>query len=214
MIAKDADSMILKICGLSEATTHFAVDPLAYAVASHRTNSVGLTSAQPTIEDYLKATDIRNYYSKKFLWNSLNDKATDYQQTALRLLTVDSSCGWNITEREQGLFVKLPWFYEEDQAYDELKQLVNSEDYVNDVVVTQLTYFKKTITWRGSTKKIRIWLKDNANRIYSVTSMPGNPFTDFFEDFLQIPRMLECSVNVVKTRGFCFYNIKTFKVSH
>jgi hypothetical protein len=203
-----------------EHITEYAVDPLACSVAMYRNStSYGLLRAVNTItdEDQAQANAIRDYYSKKYFWDSLKAQRpqSEYRQNAVRLLAIAKD--WKLTDRDAGLFVKLPWFYAEDQVYDNFRSTLNvkREHYVGpnafDTVAKKLTYLKKTIRWQGSKKTVSFWFKDDANNLSAVTVFADNPFNDIFEEQVQVPRVFEFTPKVDRLTDMWYNTIKSFK---
>jgi hypothetical protein len=202
-------------------TTDYSVDPLACAVAMYRNStSYGLLRAANAItdEDQAQANAIRNYYSKKYFWDSLKAQRpqSEYRQNAVRLLSITKD--WKLTDRDAGLFVKLPWFYAEDQIYDEFRSTlkVNRDSYVGpnafDSVSKKLTYLKKTIRWQGSKRAVSFWFKDDDSKLSAVTVYADNPFNDIFEEQIQVPRVFEFTPKVDRLVDMWYNTIKSFKI--
>lgn len=202
-------------------TTEYSVDPLVCSVAMYRNStSYGLLKAADSItdEDRDQANAIRNYYSKKYFWDSLKAQRpqSEYRQSAVRLLAITE--GWKLTDRDAGLFVKLPWFYAEDRVYDEFRSTlnVNRESYVGpnafNAVTKKLTYLKKTIRWQGSKRAVSFWFKDDANKLSAITVFADNPFIDIFEEQIQVPRVFEFAPKVDRLIDMWYNTMKSFKI--
>lgn len=207
----------------SDDKTKFEVDPLACSVSFRRRNcEYGLKHEKEHItdEDIAQAKKIRDYYSKKYFWNSLKDTKpqTDFRLNAMRLLAIES--GWNLTDRETGLFVKLPCFYEEDTTYDQFKEtLITGRDTCQvgkispDPITQKLTYLKKTLRWQGSTKRVTFWFKNDKNKLFGLTALADNPFNELFEDKIQTPQVFLITRRGLDRVADLWYNdIKKFNI--
>lgn len=201
----------------SDRKNKHEVDPLACSVAFHRTNSAyGLVNSKNDIipDDFLKANQIRDYYSKKYFWNSLKAvrPQSEFRLSAMRLLAITES--WELTDRDSGFFVKLPAFYNEDVVYDEFKvTLKTGRDQCepNKSVTKKLVYLGKTFRWQ-KIKRESFWFKDEANKIYGYTTTHGHPFNAIFEDQIQTPRTFEFSHGVDRAGDMWYNNIGSFKI--
>lgn len=203
-----------------ERKTTFEVDPLACSVAFHRKNiGYGLSNTKEDTEeeDFLKAAKIREYYSKKYFWNSLksNIPQSEFRSNAMRLLAMADK--WELTDKDCGFFVKLPAFYEEDIVYDKFKAtLSTSKDlYIRkgsaQKVQKKLTYLGKTFRWQRL-KRESFWFKDSDNHLYSYTTTHGHPFNNIFEDQIQTPRMFEFNHGVDNIVDMWYNNIGSFTI--
>lgn len=205
---------------LQESKAVFKIDPLVCAIAYKRKNRAnGLENEQEnyTPDDVAKAAEIREYYSKKFFWENLksNRPQTDFRSNAIRLLSITDE--WQLTDRETGLFVKLPCFYEEDIIYDEFrKTLITDEKFYrakgrNDPFRVELTHLATTLRWQGS-KRRAFWFKDANNYLYSITTMDNNPLNSVFEDVVKQPMVYEFRNSVDHVTDMWYNDVRYFKI--
>lgn len=203
---------------INEHKTTYEVDPLACSVAFHRVNvGYGLVNSKnhTVPEDFVKANQIREYYSKKYFWNSLksNVSQSEFRINAIRLLEIDSM--WELTEKESGFFVKLPAFYEEDVFYDGLKSKMKTSKInvrsPNKGSIEQLTYLGKTFRWQR-VKRESFWFKDDNNFLYAYTTTQGHPFNALFEERIQTPQVFEFSHGVDNAGDMWYNNIGSFTI--
>jgi hypothetical protein len=102
----------------------FPDDPLALSCASYRLykqepqrrfTNIELVNATP--EDRVQAQAIRDYYNQRYTMRVLKGgKLTEYQQKTAQFL----SGLHHLTTEELGLLYKLPYFYEEDRALEQV----------------------------------------------------------------------------------------------
>lgn len=203
---------------VNERRTIYETDPLACAVAFHRMNvGYGLVNSKndATPDDFVKAHQIREYYSKKYFWNSLKSTTpvSEFRQSAMRLLAITDK--WELTDKDAGFFVKLPAFYEEDIFYDGLKATLRTgKDQVrtpNRGSIEQLTYLGKTFRWQR-VKRESFWFKDENNFLYAYTTTHGHPFNALFEDLVQTPQTFEFNHGVDRAGDMFYNNIGTFTI--
>jgi hypothetical protein len=110
----------------------FSDDPLALSCASYRLykeepqrrfTNIDLVNA--TSEDRVQAQSIRDYYNQRYTMRVLKGRQlTEYQQKTAQFL----SGLHHLTTEELGLLYKLPYFYEEDRALEQVvAQTVSTE---------------------------------------------------------------------------------------
>ena len=204
---------------INERKTTYEVDPLACSVAFHRKNvGYGLTSTRDdTIpDDFVKANQIRDYYSKKYFWNALknNTPQSEFRVNAIRLLEMDAI--WELSEKDTGFFVKLPAFYEEDIVYDNFKAMLKTARdqcvrTTNRSIIKELTYLSKTFRWQRI-KRETFWFKDQDNNLYGYTTTHGHPFNALFEERIQTPQVFEFSHGVDRAGDMWYNNIGSFTI--
>ena len=204
---------------LVERKTKFEVDPLACSVSYLRqTGTYGMTQSKDNIteEDYSRARQIREYYSKKYFWNSLKSTRpqSEFRANAQKLLAVTED--WNLTDRETGFFVKLPAFYAEDTVYDGFvsKFKTDAESYKGSgaqCVTKRLEFLAKTFRWQQN-KRVSYWFKDEDNRLYGYTTFDGHPFNALFEEKIERPQIFEFSRGVDNISTMWYNAIKSFSI--
>jgi hypothetical protein len=111
----------------------FPDDPLALSCASYRLykedphrrfTNIDLVNATP--EDRVQAQAIRDYYNQRYTMRVLKGgKLTEYQQKTAQFL----SGLHHLTTEELGLLYKLPYFYEEDRALEQVATGTNSVEF-------------------------------------------------------------------------------------
>lgn len=204
---------------LNDRGTKFEVDPLVCSVAYLRnTGNYGITHNKDEIkpEDYDRAKQIRDYYTKKYFWNSLKTTRpqTEFRSNAQRLLAITED--WSLSDRDQGFFVKLPAFYAEDVVYDGYMSrfktdMETARELVGPNNTRCLEFLNKTFRWQAQ-KRVTYWFKDADNRLYGYTTFHDHPFNALFEEKIQQPQTFEfaCGVDNISTM---WYNaIKSFTI--
>jgi hypothetical protein len=111
----------------------FSDDPLALSCASYRLykeepqrrfTNIDLVNA--TTEDRVQAQAIRDYYNQRYTMRVLKgQQLTEYQQKTAQFL----SGLHHLTTEELGLLYKLPYFYEEDRALEQVVAGTNSVEF-------------------------------------------------------------------------------------
>ena len=130
--ATDLDpGMILDKDQSSKAT--FSDDPLALSCASYRIYKeqaarrfTNIDLVKATQEDRVHAQAIRDYYNQRYTMRVLKGgQLTDYQQKTAQFL----SGLHHLTTEELGLLYKLPYFYQEDRALEQVVATTVSAEY-------------------------------------------------------------------------------------
>lgn len=139
------------------------------------------------IRDY--AEQLRKYYTKKFFWQNLSDhrQLSSFRSRMLYLLEHrERQC----EDSDQGIYYKLPWFYEEDMIYDEFK-LKYKTDEVPHVAYgmkatksnLELTYLKSTSSRQQKRKLERFWFTDGTY-LYNIEVLEDNPLLEMFKEMI------------------------------
>lgn len=186
-----------------ENETKFIEDPLVLScslkdLASRNEGFFSLnsnlvqTNITPEIRE--QAETIRSYFIKKYIWAGLkSDKGlSSFKSKTAQLLTSRET---RLTETEVGLMVKLPWFYDEDMVYNELRSNYTPHPLANNPVPSygkahelELNFVHSNLRWRGNVRNQIYWFKDSENHLYHIALDLKNPLLLFFVGFLT-PRM-------------------------
>jgi hypothetical protein len=201
----------------SERKTKFEKDPLAFSVAHRRIyGEYGiLNHAEALMEnDYIEANQIREYYSKKYFWRGLKSSRplSEFRTNLLKLIEVNEN--WELTEREVGLFVKLPAFYKEDKFYDTLiKNLKTDKQFYSGTVGSEKTealeFIGQTFRWQGK-RMVTYWFKNDQQCLYGYTTIHNHPFNALFEEKIQTLQTFKFSCGVDNISDMWYNSIKTF----
>jgi hypothetical protein len=211
--------MFTNIVLREEEKNAYSIDPLALGVALKRSKKAyGLKSAESLVlpEDYTLANTIRTHYSKKFFWQALKtpDRVSEFRKKTIDVLSQQGT--WNITESEAGIFVKLPYFYEEDMFYDHLKE---TYVYQRDQYQTQVKHLGDPLrlTFIGSTfkwQKVRckaFWFTNETNFIYGLVIPENTPFLELFEEKINNPITIENNTSIASIEDMCYNRISNLK---
>jgi hypothetical protein len=201
---------------LLEDKNSFTVDPLVLSVAMKREKNskyiLSLAHELVTSADVELANNIRSYFVKKFTWESLKDpaKITSYKSAALRLLNLNT---WELTGQECGLFVKLPWFYDEDLTYSLLSDKFRSAKLEGIPTALEKTFTLEctSTVWRGRLKQQIFWLVSD-DKLYALYSSYDNPFNQCFELAVKQPLTLNFNYTIERQEAFCYNKITKFTI--
>ncbi len=209
LVVNDFDFSDISLRTASERITEFKADPLVLAcrLKRHIEEGNGYLSLESndlveliTPEDVELAETIRKYYSKKFFWKALADgrSLSDYRTRLINLLEnrIDKC-----KDQDCGIYYKLPWFYQEDMAYEDFKLNYKTESIPRIIYGVkagpedfELTYVKSTVSTQRKRKIERFWFTDKTH-LYSIEVEQSNPLIDMFRHFLE-------NSNPIKMQGY------------
>lgn len=204
----------------------FKTDPLVLSCCLKRINNLYYKLSGSELEDkvepcdYAQAEKIRKYYSKKFFWIKLRTTTEfpSFRQRALELLSINQ---YNICSSDIGIFVRLPWFYEEDMLHDTLKSisiqsLTNPREQVTKgLTPTQISLKPVGTSLRWFNKRLfeNFWFIDENKFLYKIELPSDNPLLDIFRDEINKEEINFLTKFTFKTiEGFCFFPMQNYKI--
>ena len=182
-----------------EKETEFKEDPLVLAVSLKELWS--RTGEYISMEDLRvlenitddireRAEAVRKYFTKKFFWQNLKNSnhLSDYRRRVCYLLENHvRTC----KDQDIGIYFKLPWFYEEDIVYEDLKKQYSTSDLPRIVYgnkapkdTLKLTYLKTSFSYQRKRKVERFWFT-NGKYLYSMEIESTNPLIYMLKDKLE-----------------------------
>jgi hypothetical protein len=144
----------------------------------------------PAIE--ARAEEIRKYYTKRFFWDALkNGKPLSPIRTRMVQLLENRIVDCN--DNDVGIYYKLPYFYEEDQTYEEFSKLYNNNtaklsplgNKRSNKFVKRLKFVKSTKGIQKNVKSQYFWFADDNKDLYNITIELGNPLLSLFEQIIE-----------------------------
>jgi hypothetical protein len=195
---------------MKERITEFQYDPLVLACSLkdlvekqegyYRLDEQRvIDNITPEIEQ--QAEEVRKYYTRKFFWNALsNNRAlSDYRRRLINLLENRiRSC----KDQDCGIYYKLPFFYEEDQVYDDFKKQYMVTDVPNihyginkSKEEFELSYLKSTYSTQRKRRLERFWFSNN-KYLFQIEVDRDNPLIEMFKT------LLEANPSSVKLEGY------------
>jgi hypothetical protein len=173
--ATDLDPrMILDKDQSSKAT--FSDDPLALSCASYRIYKeeparrfVNIDLVKATQEDRVHAQAIRDYYNQRYTMRVLKGRQlTEYQQKAAQFL----SGLHHLTTEELGLLYKLPYFYEEDRALEQVVAATASVEFqlphLSQLTEYTLTPVVEILKSRKGSELVEFVYRDQCNHAVMI----------------------------------------------
>ena len=158
-------------------------------------------------EDREQAERLKAYYRNQFvettfkMLKSTNNRSLSSFRRKLYLL-VNSDL--QITEREVGLLHRLPYFYAEDLALDEVMQSTESiaEHIPAHQQTLNLTLIKKVLRSRNAGESNQYWFRDQSNpHAYMLSVKTDNVLANFFDSMAHRPLALESVVVCKQMQG-------------
>jgi len=174
----------------------FHTDALALSWASydrfqtHGTRWADLNLMTATEECHEQARLTRSYYLGRYALQVLaNGKCSEYQRKTYEFLNTG-----HVLHRDIGLIYKLPYFYQEDQALDQLAQdpdlrqppvRDNTKQYQYWPTIHQLTPFRTILESRqGGENTLYLWVTENQELVLWRVKQ-SNPLATMVQDLFE-----------------------------
>lgn len=215
-----------------ESETKYDMDPLVLSVAAKDLSDDGVNGyfnlndlrvkshVQPQHVEL--AETIRKYFTKKFFWNNLAGvrPLSNFRQRVCYLLENRITV---CKDKDNGLYYKLPYFYDEDMIYDEFKKHYTTSgiprpqrDYTQPRTKTilSLTYLKNTVSKQGRRNVQRFWFTDGTY-LYCIEILKDNPLLDLFKQTVldKLTVSLETYYNTNRIDQLEFYHLHNFSIA-
>lgn len=185
-------------------------DPLALAVGSYEHWIAGggrwleLEQVRPTEENRKTAELIRHYYRERMVFEALkktSDHATSDFRKKLALL-----CDHNleITSREIGLLMRLPYFYYEDRAVDAMVSITQPADQYHKATPITATFQlqQRVLRSRRSGDCYDYWMTtDHSDAAYLFVMRHDNNMRQLVESLLAQPFRAQANIYTHNMRG-------------
>ena len=165
-----------------------------------------------------RAEAIRKFYTKQWFWNSLssNRSMSAFRQRAHYLL---ESRTREVLKKDIGIYVKLPWFYEEDMIYNEFKKELITTDIPHilpskGISQRRLEFLKTSNGWQGKRRSKRYWFKDDNRFLYGIDLEMANPLLPFFEEaiFANPTCIFEAYLSIDRIDKMYYYKLTQYKL--
>jgi hypothetical protein len=210
---------------MAERVTEFKDDPLVLSCAVKRYlknkleyKSMGEVLEYVNSDDRELAEQIRKYYGKKFFWDALSNTKplSDYRRRLINLLENRIS---KCTDRDCGIYYKLPWFYDEDMIYEDLKKKYSTEKLKtleynrSSTIAIRLTYICHSLSTQNKRKIKYFWFHDSNNNLYSINVNTDNELLTMFETIINSTNdhIFETKLTEDRIDKMHFYKLFSFK---
>lgn len=185
----------------------FNEDPVALACSSYRAfletslRWVELDSVTVTDQDRVQAAQIRKYYSDRILLAAVAAKGemSEFRRKLYGLLIGQTG----LKKRDVGLLYRLPYFYAEDTAMDQvMEQTESATGGRTQEVLGEFQITKRISVSRRSGESVQLWLQKDADTVpYMIASKLDNPFLTLVESMLKRPAKLAATAYLKHHRG-------------
>lgn len=157
-------------------------------------------------EDREQAEHLKAYYRNQFvettfkMLKSVNNRSLSSFRRKLYLLATNDL---PITDKEIGLLYRLPYFYAEDLALDDIMNTTTSVEHVPAHKQTlNLTLMKKVLRSRSAGEINQYWFRDASNsHAYMLPIKTDNILGNFFESIADRPLAVESMVVCKQLQG-------------
>ena len=192
-----------------EADMEFHDDPVALACASYRTflatsiRWTDLKDATAIDQDRRQAVQIRKYYSDRILLAAIaaNGEMSEFRRKLYGLLIGQTG----LKKRDVGLLYRLPYFYAEDTAMDQVMEqteTVSDNEARTRPVAGNFQVIRRIQVSRRSGEAVQLWLQKDSGRVpYMIASKLDNPFLTLVESVLEQPTALQAVAHLRHHRG-------------
>lgn len=192
-----------------EANMEFHDDPVALTCASHRTflatgiRWTDLKDATATDQDRRQAVQIRKYYSDRILLAAIaaNGEMSEFRRKLYGLLIGQTG----LKKRDIGLLYRLPYFYAEDTAMDQVMEQTESANANGSGTrgtAGKFQVIRRIQVSRRSGETVQLWLQKDSSRVpYMIAAKLDNPFLTLVESVLERPTALEAVAQAKHHRG-------------
>jgi hypothetical protein len=172
-----------------------------------------------TPEVTAQADAIRKFYTRQWFWTSLSGgrPLSSFRQRAHYLL---ESRTREVLKKDIGIYVKLPWFYEEDMIYNEFKKTLKTTSAIPTIshnkgrLHVTVTFLKTSNGWQGKRKLTRYWFKDDADYLYGIDLEMSNPLIELFDEAVrsQATCSFETFIQTDRIDQMYFYKLNQYKL--
>lgn len=185
-------------------------DPLALAVGSYEHWIAGggrwleLEQVRPTEENRKTAELIRHYYRERMVFEALK-KTTDTGVSEFRKkLALLCDHNLEITNREIGLLMRLPYFYQEDRAVDAVVEITQPVDRYTkaEPITATFTLQQRVLRSRRSGDFYDYWMtSDHSDAAYLFVMRQDNNMRQLVESLLAQPFRAKANIYTHNMRG-------------
>lgn len=185
----------------------FYDDPLALSCASYRIYKneparrfTNIDTVKATSEDRAHAQAIRDYYNARYTMKALRGQPlTEWQQKAAQFL----SGLYSLTTDELGMLYKLPYFYDEDLAIDDIiGETVTcrapEDRFAVEEQLTLIPLKRVLVTRKGASDIVHYYYLDQDQHAVMLMCPTTNPLNPMMEGLYRQPR--------ISVKGYVFFN--------
>ena len=187
----------------------FADDPVALAWASYRAylaNPVNRWADFDTVtvtdQDREKAREIRSYYTGRILMGAIknNGNISEFRKKLYGLLIGETG----LKSNEIGILHRLPYFYTEDTALDQvIEQTQSAVMLPSSNIAGTFTVIQRILISRKHGEYVNFWLRHNKRpEPFLIATKLDNPLLPLLEGILANPVNLSATAHFKYHRGY------------
>lgn len=186
-------------------------DPVALAMGSYREwkengyRWFDLTNVKPTENDRRNAESLKSYYRERMVFEALKRVANIQTSEFRKKLGLLVNNELDITSSEIGLLMRLPYFYEEDQAVDNVMiQTKAATSYLRaEEITATFALHSRVLRSRRQGDFYDYWMtSDHSPTAYRFVLKHDNTLRLLVESLLSSPRQLKASLYTQHMRGY------------
>jgi hypothetical protein len=168
-------------------------DPIAAACASYRYGKetgirwTALADAKIEEQDRAKSQALRKYYAGKITFQALAGRPlTEFRKKLYGILTNE----YRVTEQDQGLLQRLPYFYEEDLGMEDIvANTVSADRRISTESATALLIpYKKIFQGRKRGEFVQFWWRNELNQGVVLSVKTDSQFFALIDGLFDQPR--------------------------
>jgi hypothetical protein len=206
-----------------EPDMKFKDDPVALAWAAYRVYLANpanrwadFADVEVTVHDRTVAQEIRSYYTGRILMDTMKSKQpmSEFRKKLYGLLIGETG----LKKQHIGLLYRLPYFYVEDTALDQVIAQTQSATLlpVSDLAGT-FTLIKRILVSRRSGDFVQFWLQHHKrSEPFMIVVKTDNPLLSLLEGILENPVKLSATSHLKTHRGYHrnrhFYQLSNVKL--
>ena len=210
----------------------FKEDPIALSCASYRrametemaVRFLDLNQCIAHLQDYEMADEVRQYYRNKIALKTLTSPQplTQFYHDLYELLLGDVE----LQQRHIGMIHRLPYFYVEDQAREQLQQLIKDKSLTSDWIGNAMLKFgckekhtlqplMKIFRSRKGSEAQEYWFQNPAGQPVMWSVLNGNPLRSVVDSLFvrsQITVSAYFYTGQVRGQDFCHYYMSDVEI--
>lgn len=187
----------------------FTDEPIALSCAAHRLWQTNPVSRWPDLndvtaepQDHAQSQAIRKYYADRLIINLLQQEreVSSFRRKLYGVVTNSAQ----VTKAELGMIYRLPYFYAEDTALDQLVADTTSTDvcYMGDELTGEFVLKNRITKSRRSGEFVQFWLtRTGDSAAYAVMLKSDNPLLSLMDSLMSRPVKLKARAWTKPFRG-------------
>jgi hypothetical protein len=187
----------------------FADDPVALAWAAYRVYLANpanrwadFDDVEVNEQDRAQAQEIRSYYTGRILMDTMksNQPMSEFRKKLYGLLIGETG----LKKKDIGLLYRLPYFYAEDTALDQVIAQTQSASVMFSMELAgTFTLIKRILISRRSGDFVQFWLQHHKrSEPFMIVVKTDNPLLSLLEGILENPVKLSATAHLKTHRGY------------